>query len=548
MRFSLGEFVLDRSTRQLLCAGVERHLEPKAFELLDLLLDRRPNVVSKTDIQECLWPHSFVAESSLTGLVAQVRQALGDDPRRPRFVRTIHGTGYAFSGEASLEPPEAPAAPRMPDTDGLTRLDSVAVLPFVDLSPQQDQEYFCDGLAEELLNALTRIRGLRVASRTSAFQFKGTSTDVREIGRRLGVRAVLEGSVRKAGEQLRITIQLTDVENGFSLSSESYDRALPDVFEVQEGLAALVVNALEVRLTDDERRGLETAPTTDLRAYDSYLRGQALLHELRVDEVTRAREMFRSAVAADPAFALAHGALATASWFLYSVNGQLPEDLAVALSASAKAVALRPDLAEAHAARGAALTLAQDNDGAEAEYRTAIDLNPRLFEAYYSYARMCLLKGRFADAAPLFERATSLRPDDYSSPTLLALVYASLGEHDKARKFSAQGVAASTRHLARNPADTRAVCETGRNLICLGQIDRGLEWIERARRMDPHDGPTLYHVACAYAVVGRPAEALDILEQCLDAGFGNLDWISNDPDWAGVQDDPRFQALLDRMR
>jgi TolB-like protein len=273
-------------------------------------------------------------------------------------------------------------------------MDSLAVLPFADLSPERDQAYFCDGLAEELISALTRISGLRVASRTSSFQFRGTAADVREIGRRLGVRVVLEGSVRKAGDRLRITVQVTEAAQGFSLSSECYDRSFEDVLEVQEDIARRVVEALAIKLSENERRTLEQPPTGDARAYDFYLRGRGLLHQYRVSSMLEAREMFRSAVAADSSFALAHAGLSDVCSWLYPWRGRDPECLVEALAASERALELRPDLAEAHVSRGQALAISGELDSADRAFRTAIRLNPRLFEAHHAYGRSCLERGR----------------------------------------------------------------------------------------------------------------------------------------------------------
>jgi serine/threonine protein kinase/Flp pilus assembly protein TadD len=427
------------------------------------------------------------------------------------------------------------------------KIDSLAVLPFADLSPARDQEYFCDGLADELIDALSRVRGLRVASRTSSFQFKGTAPDVREVGRRLGVRAVLEGSVRKAGDRLRVTVQVTDVVQGFSLSSQRYDRALADVFAIQEDLAEKVVAALKVTLSEGERRVLE-APTTNLRAYDLYLRARGLFSQFRVEAMASARELFRRAVEADPDFAHALTGLAGACAWLYQWRGREPERLEEALAASAQALALRPDLAEAHSARGYALSLAGQAEEAERRFRSAIELNPRLFEAHYFYARACLEQGRLADAARLFERAADVRPEDFASRSLLSLALRGLGQEEGARRAGQDAVAVAARHLERNPEDVRAVYMTGMALIRLDDPARGLEYLERALAMDPSDGGTLYNVACGYALAGRTEQALDMLEKAIDRAITNLDWIANDPDWEPLRDHPRFRALLDRLR
>jgi non-specific serine/threonine protein kinase len=461
-----------------------------------------------------------------------VSQCLEKDPsRRSLSARALAGELRALA-----------QAPHRPE-----RIDSLAVLPFADLSPARDQEYFCDGLADELIDALSRVRGLRVASRTSSFQFKGTATDVREVGRRLGVRAVLEGSVRKAGDRLRVTVQVTDVSEGFSLSSQRYDRALADVFEIQEDLAGKVVQALQVTLSESERRSLEPS-TTDVRAYDYYLRGRGLFHQTRVEAVVGAREMFLEAVAIDPAFAHAWTGLAQASAWLYQWRGRHPEHLQESLDASARALSLRPDLAESHAARGYALSLAGQPKEAEQEFEAAVLRNPDLFDAHYFHARVCLEQGRLSDAARRFERAAQTRPEDYQSPALLALALRGLGQHERAMEAGREAIERASRHLERNPDDVRANYMVGLELINEGAIERGLEYLDRARRLDPSDGGTLYNVACGYARSGKTEEALDLLAESIDRAVANRDWIANDPDWVDLRDHPRFQALLERLR
>jgi len=474
----------------------------------------------------------------------------------PALARVIHrclekdpGRRFPSASEVASELRAADSGePSAAGGEAVEPLNSLAVLPFADLSPQKDQDYFCDGLADELINALTRIRGLRVASRTSSFQFKGASADVREIGERLGVRAVLEGSVRRSGDRLRVTVRVTDVAKGFTLSSERYDRAVADVLEVQDDIAQRVVQALEVRLSDSEKCALEKPVAADPRAYDLYLRGRGLFHQVRFETLVKARDVFLEAVGLDPSFALAHAALADVCSWLYQWRGRRPEVLDDALAASARALELRPDLAEVHAARGLAIALSGDLHAAESEYRVAIDLNAQLFEPHYAYARACLEQGRLADAARLFERAASLRPEDYQSPGLLGLVYDGLDQPERSRQAYEKAVAVGMRHVERYPEDVRAVYMTGAALIRLGEIDRGLEWVNRARDLDPEDGGTLYNVACAYARAGRPDQALDVLERALGRAVTNLAWIVNDPDWNDLRDHPRFQALLARLR
>ena len=552
--FHFGEFTLEAAERRLTQRSEIIHLSPKTHDVLALLLRHAGHLVTKDELLSRVWPDTSVEEGILTVHISALRKALGDDKRSSGFIETVPRSGYRFVAPVSRAPDDrGRVTPHgdegsAPEEAAARPIDSLAVLPFGDLSPYKDQEYFCEGLADELINALTRIRGLRVISRTSSFQFKGASADVREIGNRLGVRAVLEGSVRKSGERLRVTAQITDVESGFTLSSEQHDRSIADVLEIQADIAQRVVKALKVHLSDNERRVLEKPVTADPRAYDLYLQGRGLFHQVRYETLVKARDKFLEAIDVDSSFAIAHSALADVCSFLYQWRGRRPELLAEALSASARGLELRPDLAEVHAARGVAVALSGNLDAAEREYRSAIDLNPDLFEPHYAYARACVEQGRMADAARWFERAAALRPEDYQSRALLALAYDGLGQPERARASYEAAVTVGMRHVERHPEDVRAVYMTGNSLICLGEVGRGLEWVERARSLDPEDGGTLYNVACAYARAGRLDQALDTLEEALDRAVTNLAWIANDPDWSELRGHSRFQELLNRLR
>ena len=231
-------------------------------------------------------------------------------------------------------------------------IKSIAVLPFADMSPQKDQDYFCEGIAEEIINALTKIQALRVASRSSAFAFKGKNQDMRQVGEQLNVSTVLEGSVRKAGERIRITAQLISVADGYHLWSERYDRNLEDVFAVQDEIAENIVKALRVVLTEDEKRAIEKPRTENVQAYEYYLRGRQFFHQFREKGLQFARRMFTRAIEIDPTFALAYAGNADCSSFLYMWWDPSQANLDQAVAASQKALELAPTTAEAHASRG----------------------------------------------------------------------------------------------------------------------------------------------------------------------------------------------------
>jgi TolB-like protein len=419
---------------------------------------------------------------------------------------------------------------------------SVAVLPFADLSPARDQEYFCDGLAEELIAALARLQGVRVASRTSSFQFRGAGADVRSIGERLGVGAVLEGSVRRAGERLRVTVQLIDARDGYQLWSERYDRELEDVFAIQEEIAESVARALRLVLTERDRDALQSRRTSSLEAYELYLRARQILNSLRNLRV--AVPLLERAIELDPSFALAHAALAEVSHFLYDWSGARPEDLQRAEAASQKALALAPDLAEVHVARGAALALTRRFDEAAVEFAAAIRLNSQLWEAYWLFGRMRFAEGRHDESERQWTTAMVVRPEDYQVPLLLSMIYHESGRAAEVEAIQWKGIELARRQLARDPGDVRAMYLCAGALVDRGRTEEGLRILDRALEMADGDPSVLYNAACVYAKTGAREKALAALESCVRVGWVNRDWMARDTDFTTLRDDPRFRALI----
>ncbi|MBI4408391.1 MAG: tetratricopeptide repeat protein [Gemmatimonadetes bacterium] len=444
------------------------------------------------------------------------------------------------------EPPEvhAPSAAR---TTSPSEIRSIAVLPFADLSPERDQEYFSDGIAEELLNALSKVGRLRVPARTSSFAFKGKNVDVREMGRTLGVESVLEGSVRKAGERLRITAQLIEVASGYHLWSERYDRELGDVFAIQDDIAHSILEALDVTPTRREQAVLACCPAADVRAYEYYLRGRQFFHRATRQSIEASLQMFRQAIELDPSYALAWAGLADTLTYLASFWEHTEEHVREAEAASRRALELAPGLAEAHVARGHALALAKRTDEAERHFERAIALDPQLFEAYYLYARVLLTVGKFEKSAQLFEQATRIRPEDYQAPALAAGVYVALGRSDASRAAARRVVEVVERHLELNPDDVRAVYLGAGAFAHLGEKQRAREWAERALRMLPGDPGVEYNVACTLVKLGESEAALDTLERAVAHGFAKREWIEHDSDLEPLRGQARFQKLLASM-
>jgi adenylate cyclase len=424
---------------------------------------------------------------------------------------------------------------------------SIAVLPFTNMSSDTEQEYFCDGIAEDILNDLTQLEGLHVVARTSSFAFKDKNQDIREIGMQLGAQTIVEGSVRKTGNSLRITAQLINVADGYHLWSERYDRNLEDVFAIQNEIAKNIVEALNLKLNQRENRALGKTKTEDVQAYDFYIRGRDYYHQDHHDKTLLAIQMFKKAIQKDKNYALAYSGLADSYSKLYMYYDMKRENLQQALLASQKALELDSELAEAHTSKG--LTLTQNNQFEEAagEFEQAIRLNPKLFDAFYEYARTCRMQGKHDQAAKLFERATQIEPDNYKAALFLVSAYSDLGMDVEMKKANEQALIVVSRHLDLNPDDTRALYLGALTLIDAGRSEEALEWLKRAVMLEPNEIAVLYNATCAYSKLGMFEEALDYFEKAIDAGFASREWINSDSDLDAIRDHPRFQDALERM-
>ena len=431
-------------------------------------------------------------------------------------------------------------ASQVPSTS--TEPPSIAVLPFADMSPDNDQGYFCEGVAEAILNALARIKQLRVAARMSSFQFREGSGDIRDIGRELGVGSVLEGSVRKSGDQLRVSVQLIKVADGFHLWSKSYDEELKDVFAIQDEIATGVARALLDILTP-----VKTTANTDVSAYEYYLRGRQFFNRFRKLDIEYARQMFRQAIDIDPGFAQAWAGYADCYSFMIMYVDPKNSYIDEACKASKKAVELDPSLAEAHASRGLAYLICEDFDLAETQFDKALELNPGLFEAYYYYGRARFHQGDMQAAADLFEKAAKANPADYQSRLLRVQVLRGMGRKAEALEEAKLSVAAVEKHLEWNPDDARALHLGAGSLVVTGDIDRAERWLQRALEIDPNDSVVLYNVACNYATIAQTEKALDYLEQAIEHGTVSASWMKNDEDLVSLHELPRYREMLAKL-
>lgn len=433
----------------------------------------------------------------------------------------------------------APSRPqRAPDA-------SVAILPLADLSEAKDQDYFCDGLAEEILNALASIRGLHVASRTSSFRYRDSNADAREIGQALNVAAILEGSVRKAAGRVRVTAQLVDANNGYHLWSETFDRKLEDIFAIQEEIARSVAGALRVSMKAVAELDMCSKAPRDMRAYDFYLRGRQIQSVKSSDNWTKAPEMFRHAIALDPDYAQAHAGLADSLAQLLIWRILRPGDaLEEARAAAKRALELAPDLAEAHVARANTLSLAGDDAAAARAFECAIALNPSLYESHYYYGRHCFARGDYERAIREFEAAHRARPDEFQALALAVGAADSLGDKARGDALTRLALPSALAEIAADPENGRALYLAAGMQWRLGDAAGSRRSIEAALRLQPDDFGTLYNAACTYAHMGEHERALDVLERAVATGGGFREWIEHDNDLAGLRGLPRFQKIL----
>jgi len=423
---------------------------------------------------------------------------------------------------------------------------SVAVLYFENLSAAKDDEYFRDGMTEDIITELSKITRLRVFPRAEMLAYRDKAVTAPQVGQELDAAYVLGGSLRRAGNRLRITAQLVETRTRHSVWAERYDREMQDVFAIQDEIAQSIAAALKVILPDSEKEAIAKAPTSDVKAYDYYLRGRQFFYQFRRRGYDFARQMFTRAIEIDPGYARAYAGVADCHSYLYMYWDASESNLQAADDASRNALLIDPGLAEAHVSRGLAISLSKRYDEAEIEFQTAIRLDPRLFEAYYFYARSCVQQGKPNDAARLFEHASEVKREDYQAPLLLGMVYTGMGRQADAEQSYRCAWQRAEKHLELHPDDARALYLGANSLCRLGERARSLDWARRALAIDPEDCGVLYNVACVYALQGRIDEAIDCLDKAMTHAYWYKRWAENDSDLDPLRNHPRFQALMDR--
>jgi TolB-like protein/Tfp pilus assembly protein PilF len=447
----------------------------------------------------------------------------------------VHDQALVF-GSSSVANDPRPSALRHPVTS------SIAVLPFTDLSSTQDQDFFAEGVAVEVIRMLSGLSGVRVASRGASFAYRDSSLDIRRIGTELGVTSVLEGTLRRQDDRVRITVGLSDVLDGFQIWGETYDRNLDDIFAIQEDIARSVMQALRVRLeTGTEPRS--AAPST--AAYELYLRGMHHFYRGGLGYTKQAILEFEEATRIAPNYCLACAGLADAYSFLHLYYEPDPAYLEAAETYGRRAVAVDSEMGETHASLGFALGAAGRYDEAIEWFNRAVALPGGRFETCYLYGRTLFCAGDMAGANTMFGQAVSIRPENFHAASLLAKTLMALGEQERAVATLRRVHDLVAYHLRLIPDDSRALGDGAIALVAMGRVGEGLAMAEKA--LEVEDSPMPYYAASAIALAGRTDRALDSLEQVIRAGWSHRDFLRNDPDWSSLHGNPRFEAILARL-
>ena len=571
--YEFGDYRLDAAQRVLRRGNEPVPLTPRVFDTLLYLVRQHGRVLGKDELMRAIWPDAVVEENNLNQNVSMLRRVFGESRGENRYIVTVPGHGYRFAAEvksavASMNAPAAASA------------KSIAVLPFANMSNDAENEYFCDGLAEELLNALAKVEGLKVAARTSSFSFKGKNAQVGEIASALGVGTILEGSVRQAGNRLRVTAQLIDASNGYHLWSERYDREMRDVFNVQDEITLAVVDALKVTLLGAEKAAVLKRHTKSTEAYHLYLKGRYFWGKNAPDEFRKSRDYFERAVEVDPSFALGHAGLShyygfASSWGLMPPAVGWPQMEA----AQTKALILDDTLAEVvHGLAALKWVYYRDWDGAEQVFKRAFKLEPNFAAAHSHYSVFLTVLGRFDEAIAEGRRALALDPlairihrnqcarfyyarryeeavrqyrealeldaSDAAAHEELGDVYEQMGRHGEAvaewrramtlagddelasiltRTYEAEGFAAAARAVAR------------RRLERLDQRVRRGQYVPAV------------HLARAFVRLGDEEQALLRLEEAREERNALSLLIGSDPLYDGLRAEPRFANILKSM-
>jgi non-specific serine/threonine protein kinase len=439
------------------------------------------------------------------------------------------------SGRAATHEATEPSAPTG---------KSVAVLYFENLSGAKEDEYFRDGMTEDIITELSKIKGLHVFPRPTVLVFRDQAVTATQVGQQLKAAYVLAGSLRRAGNRLRINAQLVDAQTDFPAWAERFDRELEDVFEVQEEIARSIAQALRITLTPQEEKTIARKPTENARAYDYYLRGRAYARRVTRPDLELAMEIYDRAIELDPKFALAHAGMATVCGLYYEWHEQHPRWLEKGEAACERTLAIDPELPEGLAARGRLFLSRQQHDQAIDHARRAIERKPSCEGAYWTLGEAFFVTDRLQEGADIINTALETGGDDYNIYVPYTCILERLDRMDEARSVRERQTTTLRNHLQQVPEDVRARSLLANNLGSLGKEGEAIRELQTVLSFRPNDPNIQYNAACVYANLKRNKEALELLRKAKESGFGSMDWAARDPDLAPLHDDPEFQRIV----
>jgi serine/threonine protein kinase len=421
---------------------------------------------------------------------------------------------------------------------------AIALLPFENISPDKESDYFSDGLTEELILSLSKLKNMRVVSRTSTMQYKGTKKDIKTIGRELGARYILEGSVRKFQDDLRITVQLVDVDNDAQLWAAKYKGKLQDIFDIQEQVAEQIVDALMVKLSPSEKVVLTKRSTENAEALDYYLRARKGLYRMSRKDINGSIQLFQKAIELDRRYAMAYAGMGEAYAQLFQNFERNPSYLDKAVEASHKALMYDATLSEAYAALGIAYVNKKMPEEALEAGRKAIDLDPNNYIAYWILGRIYHMSDQDNLAIDVYKKCIELNPEFYSAHGDLYYAYEKVGEKEKSAEAFQNVLKVLPRYLDNHPDDGRAHMILAIFLAQAGKIEEAKKEAEKAINLNPTDPLMHYNSACFYAQIGEKRLSLDSIRNAIASGYQNYEWMKRDPDLDSLRNEPEYIELI----
>lgn len=482
---------------------------------------------------------------------AMVRQQIGNrldavflDQGR-KAVKNIAEPVQVFFVDLAGPAPDQPVAVGRPAPSSVK--PSVAILPFANMSHDPDQEFFSDGITEDIITDLAKVSGLFVLGRNTVFTYKGRAVNLEQVARELGVGHLVEGSVRKAGNRVRITAQLIEGATGGHVWAERYDRELTDIFAVQDEITQAIVMQLKVRLLPEEKEAIERAPTNSVEAYSFYLKGREHFRMRIKEDIKIGRQFFLNATKLDPLYSRAYGGIAECDWYL-SLAYDEELDVDDILETVDLAIKLNPDIADLYAIKGGILGDANRIDEARLAFKRALDLDPDSIDVRLYCAEFCLMNKDSQSALVHYRHAASLDPTDFRSLNIISMIFRSMGQLEDARAIAKLGLERVETIRKLHPEQAAPVSSGAQLLAAVGRLDEAKAWADLSVAMAPNDRLIQFNAAASYAMLGEIETAVSFLERSAPSmGGGLLKWVIADHDLDPVRRHPRYLALMSNL-